>query len=164
MPARPDDRHRPLNLPPDRLADILCWRDQRYVGNQLTFTYEHRRILLEESDLTRGIVGKYVDTYAFPDGRFEARWKGISLPYRCFDPEQQHVTHAAITANKRLSDVLALARSLQESQPPRVSRVGRQRTVYEPTGRRNDGWNSKLARRARQRADGTAKPPDIAAE
>ncbi|AZB66416.1 ISNCY family transposase (plasmid) [Cereibacter sphaeroides] len=164
VPARPDDRHRPLNLPPDRLADILCWRDQRYVGNQLTFTYEHRRILLEESDLTRGIVGKYVDTYAFPDGRFEARWKGISLPYRCFDPEQQHVTHAAITANKRLSDVLALARSLQESQPPRVSRVGRQRTVYEPTGRRNDGWNSKLARRARQRADGTAKPPDIAAE
>ncbi len=29
--ARPDNLNRPLNLPPDRMADILCWRDQRYV-------------------------------------------------------------------------------------------------------------------------------------
>lgn len=26
-PARPDDLHRPLNVEPDRLRDILCWRE-----------------------------------------------------------------------------------------------------------------------------------------
>jgi hypothetical protein len=34
VPARPNDLHRPLNLAPDRLADILCKREQRYVGSQ----------------------------------------------------------------------------------------------------------------------------------
>ncbi|MBD9512216.1 ISNCY family transposase, partial [Ensifer sp. ENS10] len=37
VPARPDDLHRPLNLAPDRLRDVLCKREQRYVGSQLTF-------------------------------------------------------------------------------------------------------------------------------
>ncbi len=32
VPARADDLHRPLNLAPDRLKEILCKREQRYVG------------------------------------------------------------------------------------------------------------------------------------
>ena len=62
------DMHRPLNMPPDRLADVLCWREQRYVGQQLAFSYQRKRIILDETDLTRGLAGKYVDTYAFADG------------------------------------------------------------------------------------------------
>jgi hypothetical protein len=31
VPARPDDLHRPLNIPPERLRLILCRREQRYV-------------------------------------------------------------------------------------------------------------------------------------
>lgn len=27
--ARPDDPHRPLAAPPERLGEVLCWRDQR---------------------------------------------------------------------------------------------------------------------------------------
>ena len=38
------------------------WRDERYVGQQLTFSYERKRIMLEESEVSRGLVGKYVDT------------------------------------------------------------------------------------------------------
>lgn len=71
-PAAEGDEHRPLNLPPHRLDEILCWRDRRYVGAQLAFSYNRRRIILEETELSRGLAGKYVDTYAFPDGRFEA--------------------------------------------------------------------------------------------
>ncbi|GGW42817.1 hypothetical protein GCM10011452_33920 [Gemmobacter lanyuensis] len=52
--------------------------------------------MLEETEVSRGLVGKYVDTYAWPDGRFDVRWRGYSLPYKVFDPDQQHVTHAAI--------------------------------------------------------------------
>lgn len=29
----------------------------------------------EEANGTRGLVGKYVGTYAFVDGKFEVRWK-----------------------------------------------------------------------------------------
>lgn len=82
-PARSDDLHRPLNLAPDRLRDVLCKREQRYVGAQLTFSFERQRIMLEENEVTRGLVGRYVETYALADGRLDVRWKGHSLPYRC---------------------------------------------------------------------------------
>jgi hypothetical protein len=39
-PARPDDRHRA----------------------QLTFSFLRQRIMLEENDITRGLVGQYVET------------------------------------------------------------------------------------------------------
>jgi len=55
-PAKPDNLHRALNVEPDRLDDVLCWRDTRYVGKQLTFSYDRKRIMLEESDTTRGLV------------------------------------------------------------------------------------------------------------
>ncbi|TBA93096.1 hypothetical protein ELH55_37885, partial [Rhizobium ruizarguesonis] len=40
--------------------------------------------------------GRYVETYAYADGRLDVRWKGHSLPYKVFDKDQR-VTHAAIT-------------------------------------------------------------------
>src|SRR5215211_2101911 len=97
-PARPDDRHRPLNVAPERLRRILCHRERRYVGQALAFSYERQRIILEDTALTRGLAGQYVDTYAFADGRFAVRWKGLTLSYRVFDKDQR-VTHAAIVEN-----------------------------------------------------------------
>lgn len=47
-PARPDNLHRAVTESPDRLADMLCWRDERYVGQELTFSYERKRIMLED--------------------------------------------------------------------------------------------------------------------
>jgi hypothetical protein len=81
-PARSDNLNRTLNVEPDRLRDILCLRDQRYVGKQLAFSYDRLRIILEENEITRGLPGKYVDSYEFADGRLEFRWKGISLLLR----------------------------------------------------------------------------------
>lgn len=112
-PARSDDLHRPLNLAADRLAAILCKREQRYVGAQLTFSFERQRIMLQETEVTRGLAGRYVETYAYADGRLDVRWKGYSLPYTVFDKDQR-VTHAAITENKRLGDVLAYIKERQE--------------------------------------------------
>lgn len=127
-PAKPDNLHRTLNIATDRKTEILCWRDQRYVDRQLTIRYERKRITLEQNDVTRGLVGKYVETYAFADGRLDIRWKGLSLPYSAFDHNQQHMTHAAITENKRLGDVLAYAKALQDAAPPKVKTVGKQKT------------------------------------
>ncbi|WP_027255906.1 ISNCY family transposase [Leisingera aquimarina] len=135
-PARPDNLHRPLNAEPDRLRDILCFRENRYVGKQLTFSYDRKRIMLEESEITRGLVGKYVDTYAFVDGRFEVRWKGRSLPYKIFDMDQR-VTHAAITGNKRLSAVLEHIKEMQDAAPPKPKvRTNSEKMGYKPNGRR----------------------------
>lgn len=106
-PARSEDLHRPLNQPASRLTEILCVRDQRQVGSNLIVHYERRKFILEDSEHARSAIGKYVETYAFADRRLEIRWKGISLPYRVFDPNQQPVTHATITENKRLSEVLS---------------------------------------------------------
>lgn len=158
-PARPDNLHRPLNVEPDRLRDVLCWRDQRYVGAQLSFSYERRKIMLEVNEVTRGLVGKYVDTYVFPDGRFQVRWNGLPLPYTVFDKDQR-VTHAAITENKHLGAVLAYIKDQQDTLPPlKPKRAGKQRTRYQPTGRRNDGWNAKLVNRAKTSPATTDRPP-----
>lgn len=134
-PARPDDLHRPLNLALDRLRDVLCKREQRYVGAQLTFSFERRRIMLEETEVTRGLVGRYVETYAYADGRLDVRWKGHSLRYTVFDKDQR-VTHAAITENKRLGDVLAYIKECQEQQTKPAVKTNSEKIGYKPRGRK----------------------------
>ena len=158
-PLRDDNLHRPLNMEPDRLREILCLRDERYVGKQLAFSYDRRRILLEENDLSRDLPGKYIDSYEFADGRLEFRWKGVSLTYSVFDKDQR-VTHAAIAGNKHLSAVLEHIKAEQDKAPPKKRRAGKQRTHYEPTGRRTDGWNS-LADRKRKATRAAAQGSDI---
>ena len=66
---------------------------ERVVGPQLAFSDERKRIILAENEITRRLPGKYVDTFLFPDGGFEVRWKGIPIPYTVFDKDQR-VTHA----------------------------------------------------------------------
>lgn len=135
-PARPDNLHRSLNTPPERLGDILCWRERRYVGKHLTLSYERKRVILGETDMTRGLAGKYVDTFAFPDGRFEVRWKGHSLPYRVFDKDQR-VTQAAIVENKRLGEVLSYIKEQQEKAPPKPRvKTNSEKLGYRPNGRK----------------------------
>jgi len=142
-PAKPDNLHRALNIEPDRLAEVFCLRDKRYVTKDLTLKYDRKRIRLEVNDLSRGLVGKYVDTYEFADGRIQVRAKGVALPCSIFDPHQQRVTHAAITENKHLSAVLAHIKEEQEKRtsPPKV-RPTSDKNNYTKTGRRNNGWNT----------------------
>ncbi len=154
-PARPEDLHRPMNLAPDRLHEILCKREQRYVGAQLTFSFERQRIMLEESDVTRGLVGRYVETYAYADGRLDVRWKGHSLPYTVFDKDQR-VTHAAITENKRLGDVLAYIKERQERQSEPVVKTNSDKNGYvrraRGPGRRKDFMDDPTVIARREKA------------
>lgn len=155
VPARPEDLHRPLNLAPDRLVEILCKREQRYVGAQLTFSFERQRIMLEETEVTRGLVGRYVETYAYADGRLDVRWKGHSLPYRVFDKDQR-VTHAAITENKRLGDVLAYIKERQDQRDKPDVKTNSEKLGYvkrgRKPGRRTDFMNDPTVIAKRQKA------------
>ena len=151
-PARSDNLHRAMNVEPNRLADVLCWRDTRNLSKQLTLMYERKKYMLEVNDMTRDLVGKDVDTFAFPDGRFQIRWKGIALPYTVFD-KNQRVTHAAITENKLLGDQLAWVKKQQElldaKGGPKKARMktSSERGGYEKTGKRKRGRPSILEKR-----------------
>jgi hypothetical protein len=137
-PARPDDRHRPLNIAPERLRVILCRREQRYVSQQLTLSYDRQRLLLERNETTEGLAGKHVDIHAFADGRLEVRWQGLSLPFKAFDKDQR-VTHAAVVENKRLGAVLAFIKSQQDLRPPPRVKTNSEKLGYRKTGRKPPG-------------------------
>ena len=158
-PARSNDLHRPLNVAPDRLRRILCHRERRHVGQQLTLSYERKRIMLEKTNVTIGLAGQYVDTYAFADGRLEVYWNGMSLPYQAFDKDQR-VNHAAIVENKRLGEVLAFIKSQQDLRSPPRLKTNSERIAYQKTGRKPPGRKSFVDKMIVQRraAEAAAAP------
>src|SRR5258705_892253 len=111
--AKPEDLHRRLTVSPDRLSDILCHREQRHVGQQLTLAYDRKQLILERSAVSEELGGQYVDLYDFADGRLEVRWKGQVLPYRVFAKDQRG-SHTAIIENKRLGHALAIIKAQQD--------------------------------------------------
>jgi hypothetical protein len=112
-PARPENLHRSLNIASSRLNDILCYREQRYVGAQLSFHYDRKQIILERNEVSESLAGEYVELYHNADGPLEVRWNGIPLPYRVFSKDQR-VNHTAIVENKRLGHALALVKAQQD--------------------------------------------------
>lgn len=85
--------------------------------------------MLEETAVTRGLVGRYVETYALADGRLDVRWKGHSLPYRVFDKDQR-VTHAAIIENKRLGELLTYIKERQDQEEKPVVKSNSEKNGY----------------------------------
>ena len=79
-PARCEDLHQKLNVAPARLDEIFCHREQRYVTEQLTLSYDRKQIILERNDITEGLAGKYVELYDFFDRPMEVRWKVSHSP------------------------------------------------------------------------------------
>jgi hypothetical protein len=73
--------------------------------------------MLERNQVTIGLAGKYVDTYAFADGGLEVRWQGLSLPYKAFDKDQR-VSHAAIALNKGWARSWPSSRASRTPAPP----------------------------------------------
>lgn len=153
-PAKSDNLHRSLNIEPDRLNEVFCLRDKRYVGKDLTLKYDRKRIKLQINDLARGLVGKYVDVYEYGCGRIQVRTKGVALPHSILNPERR-ITHAAITENKRLGAVLAYIKAEQDktAPKPKVKPVSA-KNGYQKTGRRPPGRPSNMeAYYARKRAE-----------
>ena len=132
--GRPEDLHRPLNLAASRLNDILCHREQRYVGAQLTFHYDRKLIILEQTELSKGLASRYVELYDFSDRPLEVRWKGVLLPYRIFSKDQR-VSHTAIVENKRLSHALTIVKAQQEQKRETKVMTNSEKTGYKKNPR-----------------------------
>ncbi len=152
-PAKPDNPHRAPDVGPDRPADVLCRRGNRYVGKRLTFSHDRRRITPEGNDVTRGPVGRYADTHAFVDGRFEVRPRSRSPPCETFGLDRS-VTHAAITGNRRLSAVPEHIEEMRDAAPPRPKvRTSSGKMGYRPNGRRQGRPSGSRARKIAHAAE-----------
>jgi transposase len=136
--VRQEDLHRPLKVKADRLRDILCHREQRYVGQQLTLAYDRKQLILDRSVVSEELGGQYVDLYDFGDGRPEVRWKGQLLPYRIFDKDQR-VSHAAIVENKRLRHALTIIKAHQDLEHAPKVQTNSEKMSYKKRGRKAYG-------------------------
>ncbi|WGD48618.1 ISNCY family transposase [Bradyrhizobium sp. CB1650] len=174
-PASEHDLHRPM-AGTDRLDDILCWREQRYVSRQLVVNYNRMKLMLRPDATTACLAGKLIEVYDFPDGRLELRWKGLALPYSAFD-KLQRVSHAAIVENKRLGEVLAWIKEQQDREPNHRGDLVGPRRSSQKAGLLKDradrlaqvAKSQKPARLARRRCDmevsaATGQAPSEAAE
>jgi transposase len=165
-PAKPNNLHRALNIEPDQLSEVFCLRDKRHVTKDLMLKYDRKRIKLEVNDLTRGLVGKFVDIYEYGCGRIQVRANGVVLPHSILNPERK-ITHAAITENKRLSAVLEHIKTEQDKAPPKVKvKPVSAKNGYVKTGRRQPGGPSKMEpyyarKRAEREARAASQSSDI---
>ena len=128
--AKSENVHRRLNVQASRLADILCHREQRYVGAQLTVSYDRKQIILERSEMADKLAGQYVDVYEFSNRPLEVRWKGVALPYRVFSKDQR-VSHTAVIENKRLGHALSIVKAHQDLKRETKVLTNSEKTGYK---------------------------------
>jgi hypothetical protein len=83
-PVNAKDLHRPLTGA-DNLDEILAWREERMVTNNLTLHYDRMMILLTPGPSTLGERRRKVEVVNYPDGRFAVQFEGVSLPRWCMD-------------------------------------------------------------------------------
>ena len=114
-PANAKDLHRPLSAADD-LDEVLAWREERTVTQNLTLHYDRMMLLLDPTPLARGLVRKKVEVVNYPDGRFAVQFNGTTLGFKLFD-KIQTVQPGAIVDNKRLSAVLEQVKAQQAAYP-----------------------------------------------
>lgn len=87
-PRHDFDVHRPLENDDD-MAASFTWREQRRVSKSLTVQYDKVLYLIEDNELSRRSIGKYIEVWHYPDGRKELRLNGVILPYSTYDRLQE---------------------------------------------------------------------------
>ncbi len=79
VPRHDFDVHRAVEHDEDT-GLIFTVREKRKVSKSLTIQYDKMLYLIEDSELSRRAIGKYIDVYHYPDGRKELRLNGTLLP------------------------------------------------------------------------------------
>jgi hypothetical protein len=129
-PVRTPELHRPLRTTTPQLNDILCRREERDVGAQLTFHYDRKQIILEQTETAKGFDGQYVELFDYWDRPLEVRLRGHILPYRVFSKDQR-VSHTAIVENKRLGHALAMVKAQQDLRLATKVMTNSEKTGYK---------------------------------
>ncbi len=106
--------HRPLETDDD-LTAFFTWREPRRVSKSLTVQYDKVLYLIEDNELSRRAIGKYIEVWHYPDGRKELRLNGVVLPYSTYD-RLQEIDQGAIVDNKRLGRTLEFIKLVQDKR------------------------------------------------
>lgn len=139
-PRHDFDVHRPLETDDD-LAAFFTWREPRRVSKSLTVQYDKVLYLIEDSELSRRAIGKYIEVWHYPDGRKERRLNGAILPYSTYD-RLQEIDQGAIVDNKRLGRTLDFIKLVQDKRDNNRSQAipagdGPSRRRRKPTGKKS---------------------------
>lgn len=113
-PRHDFDVHRPLETDDD-LAAFFTWREPRRVSKSLTVQYDKVLYMIEDNELSRRAVGKYIEVWHYPDGQKELRLNGTMLPYSTYD-RLQEIDQGAIVDNKRLGRTLEFIKLVQDKR------------------------------------------------
>ncbi|EDU9608676.1 ISNCY family transposase [Salmonella enterica subsp. enterica] len=113
-PRHDFDVHRPLETDDD-LTVFFTWREPRRVSKSLTVQYDKVLYLIEDNELSRRAIGKYIEVWHYPDGRKELRLNGVVLPYSTYD-RLQEIDQGAIVDNKRLGRTLEFIKLVQDKR------------------------------------------------
>ncbi|HDZ0664627.1 TPA: ISNCY family transposase [Klebsiella pneumoniae] len=114
VPRHDFDVHRAVEHDED-LGLIFTVREKRKVSKSLTIQYDKMLYLIEDSELSRRAIGKYIDVYHYPDGRKELRLNGTLLPYSTYD-RLSEIDQGAIVDNKRLGRTLEFISLVQSKR------------------------------------------------
>ncbi|OOQ67726.1 transposase [Vibrio parahaemolyticus] len=110
---RQQNVHRPIYETQSELYDIFSWQLTRRVSNALTLQYDRVRYLLDNTPENESLCGKNVMIYDYPDGSIDIKYLGRSISFKAFD-HLEVIRQGEIVENKRLGEVLKLAKSEQE--------------------------------------------------
>ena len=113
-PRHDFDVHRPLETD-DNLVEFFTWREPRRVSKSLTMHYDKVLYLIEDNELSRRDIGKYIDVWYYTDGRKELRLNGDVLPYSTYD-RLQEIDQGTIVDNKRLGRTLEFIKLVQDKR------------------------------------------------
>lgn len=113
-PRHDFDVHRPLENDDD-LATYFTWREPRRVSKSLTVQYDKVLYLIEDNELSRRAIGKYIEVWHYPNGRKELRLNGAVLPYSTYD-RLSEIDQGAIVDNKRLGRTLEFIKLVQDKR------------------------------------------------
>lgn len=77
--------------------------------------YDKALYLIEDTELSRRAIGKYIEVWHYPDGRKELRLNGTALPYSTYD-RLSEIDQGAIVDNKRLGRTLEFIKLVQDKR------------------------------------------------
>lgn len=71
--------------------------------------------MIEDTELSRKAIGKYIEVWHYPNGKKELRLNEIALPYSTFD-RLSEIDQGAIVDNKRLGRTLEFIKLVQDKR------------------------------------------------
>lgn len=108
--------HRPL-LAHEHLENILCWKEERTLTNNLTIQYDKRLYLIEDTEENRKLRRKRITVFDQEGGGLELYDGDRKLNFKLFYDRLSRVIDAgSIVSNKRLDSILDFIKEEQDKR------------------------------------------------